>query len=442
MRPEFVKSYPVPLCSDAFSAFITSDPKSQEYNEEIRKATEYLFTKLIPEFAQELVDMMAEADKAGNIQSFSLVQSLHSKGVSIRHLGVLLHHVESLDHPFKDCCADWLRVEMVSRVLKDMYRSLLRERMEQLQVPLEHPYVRVVSEFLNRIFGNSVASDKEWDQRVNAALVEKFGQCPLMNKKRHDKVTFKAAVMRKVHLSLETPVNGAAIVFHKLQESVGFVLRSEIQDRVLKLPEEVFSVRSPFEPLYITDIGDRIKYMSVISQVQAIYYELKGASLNWNPDLAIPLFQKACKIYNQLLQIHPNNSETLRHLAHSIISIEALKFGQAKNPPSNLPQIVRGLKMYEQAIKLSPNDVVSWLMYAKNLYGLRKFHEAEEAFVRCLEINPNYPAALKTYAHFLGSQGRREESTAIMARYHQVSDSIKPTTKKIRELLELENKLV
>ena len=45
-RPELVKRFHKPLCSDAFSPFARSDPKRKEHEEEVMEATDYLFQKV------------------------------------------------------------------------------------------------------------------------------------------------------------------------------------------------------------------------------------------------------------------------------------------------------------------------------------------------------------------------------------------------------------
>jgi len=54
-RTEFVKTYAKKLCSDACSRFVTFDPKKKDYIEEIKEATEHLYSKMIPSFATTLI---------------------------------------------------------------------------------------------------------------------------------------------------------------------------------------------------------------------------------------------------------------------------------------------------------------------------------------------------------------------------------------------------
>lgn len=60
LRPEFVRKWTQPLCSDAFTSWQRYDPSRTENNLEVLKATKYLHERLIPEFAKRL-DKMASA---------------------------------------------------------------------------------------------------------------------------------------------------------------------------------------------------------------------------------------------------------------------------------------------------------------------------------------------------------------------------------------------
>jgi hypothetical protein len=56
-RREFVRKYPIPLCSDAFSGFVQKDKRMHEYNSEVKKATQYLLESVIPKSAQKLFEV-------------------------------------------------------------------------------------------------------------------------------------------------------------------------------------------------------------------------------------------------------------------------------------------------------------------------------------------------------------------------------------------------
>lgn len=52
----------LPLCSDAFSGWMRKDPFMKTHNKEAREATDYLFTKVIPQFVSQMGKMVAKYD--------------------------------------------------------------------------------------------------------------------------------------------------------------------------------------------------------------------------------------------------------------------------------------------------------------------------------------------------------------------------------------------
>eukprot|EP01103_Thecamoeba_quadrilineata_P012142 TRINITY_DN3060_c0_g1_i2.p1 TRINITY_DN3060_c0_g1~~TRINITY_DN3060_c0_g1_i2.p1 ORF type:complete len:601 (+),score=88.67 TRINITY_DN3060_c0_g1_i2:86-1888(+) len=168
LRPEFVKTNDLPLCSDAFSGFIAAQPKMMEHNLEIKQATTRLINEVIPAFAITLVQDVVQESKKGRLEKFRLVELVHREGINIRYLGhirslVAHEHVKTL-----------LFINMAARVIKNCLRLRLREKIRELKVPLQEPYVRVVVDYLNLVFGESSASDRYWNTELKIGIQKKF----------------------------------------------------------------------------------------------------------------------------------------------------------------------------------------------------------------------------------------------------------------------------
>ena len=135
-RPEYVKAYETPLCSDAFSGFIQADPNAHIHNAEVERATDFLHNDVIPKFVREnLTWQILESKEKGELKSFRLVEAIHAKGICLRHLGLMINHVREGDK-FQEVTT-LLIVEALARVIKTLLREKLRQRMEQLKKPLE-----------------------------------------------------------------------------------------------------------------------------------------------------------------------------------------------------------------------------------------------------------------------------------------------------------------
>ena len=77
-RSEAVVQFPRPLCPDAFSGFISSDPSRCVYNADIREATDWLLNDLIPKSAGGIAINIMEAFSLGSISTHNISADLHS----------------------------------------------------------------------------------------------------------------------------------------------------------------------------------------------------------------------------------------------------------------------------------------------------------------------------------------------------------------------------
>ena len=139
-RPEYMQwrvrhGFPN-LSSDAFSGF-TPPPHHETYNNGVQVAIEHYTTVYLPEVfvAQHLLPAALglrgrPAAPPGptslSLDSISLTNFLHSHGINMRHLGVVLRHIPD-DRTFDDLCELILR-EMVARTLKNLIHERLRDR--------------------------------------------------------------------------------------------------------------------------------------------------------------------------------------------------------------------------------------------------------------------------------------------------------------------------
>merc|ERR1711916_38967 len=83
LRPEFVKGWHTPLCSDGFSSFIKHHNPS-EHNRELARATKHLRQVTIPHYAPQFACELMEKVRALGWRSLELVrvsEALHRQGI-------------------------------------------------------------------------------------------------------------------------------------------------------------------------------------------------------------------------------------------------------------------------------------------------------------------------------------------------------------------------
>ena len=213
LRPEYVKSNPVPLSSDAFSPFNSTDPKATTNNEEVASACHRLVTVRIPQFASYLEKgTLSGLTPVSQLDCSMLVSLMHRHGINIRFLSVLRR---CLQFPRT---RQLVLTEMVSRVVKDQVNEVLRNTTQTVQLPVEEPYKEAVVDYLNRLFGPG--ADEFWKTKITHAVCKKFSIKTLdldmeRDKESEEATTSPTSTARTIEMSQQqttstTPIASSA----------------------------------------------------------------------------------------------------------------------------------------------------------------------------------------------------------------------------------------
>ena len=74
----------------SFSGFIKGF--HDKFNKDVVEATEWLLSTLIPKFSRgELTSLMSESRQQGILESFRLTETIHSRGINCRYLGIFYY---------------------------------------------------------------------------------------------------------------------------------------------------------------------------------------------------------------------------------------------------------------------------------------------------------------------------------------------------------------
>ena len=150
-RPEFVRRHPQPLCADAYSGWLASDPDAAVHNAEVLAATKQLLAEALPAQAaaldaqaqQQQQQQQRQQQQQHNMpQGAVLVAALHAEGINLRHLGLLAGLVS------RPAAKTAVLQELVARGLKNVLNGLLRQPQV---VSLTHRHHALLA-FLNSFF--------------------------------------------------------------------------------------------------------------------------------------------------------------------------------------------------------------------------------------------------------------------------------------------------
>jgi tetratricopeptide (TPR) repeat protein len=412
LRPEFVRRFRVPLCSDGFSAFIRAH-NPLEHCRELREATHELLNAVIPRFAAKLVALVAQhkAQNGGVLAAFSITNCIHAEGINVRHLGALRSHVADTDTRAA------LLVEMCARVVKCDINFRLRERMKQTKVPLEQPYRRDVIEYLNTVVASNDASLDFWNRKLRPDLARKFGAAALSPEEQRGDFKWYVSHFR------DWRNDGLLILLERIVELTGIKLRLA----ELSSAPNAWMARGD-EPLDETDLiefGVRVKFGSLVERAEAMFFKSK-ALLTTNSDLtkAVRFFRLALERFTDALRTDPDNADLLCQAAETHLKLYELTGRQARNLAYatydvNDPRIAHVKTLYERAIDSPQSDASSFCQFAMFLERLGpSWHDAaEEYYLRSLEREPTL-VALQEFAAFISERrGDVKAADRLMERY-------------------------
>jgi hypothetical protein len=312
LRPEFVASYEKPLCADAFSGFMDqSTPNYQEDHEEVKDATRVLITVTIPNFGKELCRLVTEEARLsadGSISKFRLTEALHRGGINVCFLGRVFDY--PLLGKLVPHAKDLILCEAVARVVKNLLRQKMRERVRELSAPLEKPFVYLVVQVLNDIFGSpdsNPTTQMYWRRYIPARLRDDycFKGIPgdlfrriqniiFWNRRGHSQQDADGRSvlsssssgsserdlpkMLKHSLSFPAPpapgssnVTGFYFILERLISMLGLVFTDKVLQDLRDNPH-LFGGSNPcFDNTDLAHLGERVKHLNVVSLASRIF---------------------------------------------------------------------------------------------------------------------------------------------------------------------------
>ncbi|KAL6056200.1 Clu domain-containing protein [Balamuthia mandrillaris] len=399
LRPELVKKYPIPLCSDAFSYFIL-EHNPMEHNSEVAEATAFLENELVPGFTSRL--------RRHEPSNYLLIESMHQWGINVRYLGRIRHLMgqliqqetkgEDTQHKNKegkeeDYAEMWnwyLLFEMVTRVIKSLLRQVMRRKIRALVQPRDKSLKKEVVRWLNLIFGNNEESKEVWEVNIKQQLLKKYdGQC-LSSYERSLEFDLKK------YISVQSPFNrdGRCLLFSRVVRKVGLEFSKTVQS--LFTNSQVFNYTYPLEETDLKRIVEKVKTTSMVHFAQGWVLSAKAATITNDKDECRHLNKLAVDHFTKALRCGAaDNPTTLCNLADAL-----LVSGGKKN-------LERAEHFYTRAVECEPENTSSLFKYALFLEHVNRLDEAEDHFLRALELtsSSNFNELsndfLRTYADFL-----------------------------------------
>jgi len=302
-RPEFVKKYPIPLLSDAFSPFLKGDPKEHEYNMEVKEATNYLFETTIPNFARWLQEYYPSLEIEQN--PGVLTELIHREGINCRYLGMVRQHVSKSMIQLRN----FLLMEMIARTIKNQLREQMRNLVRNKFDPVDDPFSTLVLEHFNKVLQWHNDSGVFWTQMKQE--LEKYFKYSL------------DLTEKKTDFHLENCVD-YYFLFRRIQHLTGIRLTRQVQNELKTNPRSVKLVIPDIKKVSVT-----VKRMNIISLAEGTALAIQAMDamdeMSESSSHHDRLFRLAMSKFEQAIRSTPDNTSMLCQYAQVLTSLALRK---------------------------------------------------------------------------------------------------------------------
>ena len=305
-RPEFIKSYKIPLSSDGFSKFGKHNAK--EHNTEIVEATKYLLEIMIPKFAkEELINLFpigsssssgcsndSLIDNNNYIEIQNITEIVHRAGINVRYLGLIRNYTSDY---LKPCILN----EICSRAIKNKLRKLLRKKSNGLTHPQEDLFRQAAINFLNIILGHdtdNVSASNFWKKSIKKKILKGFGENALTNEEKNQDFDLR----KNINIYL---------LFKRVQQLTGVGLTKQAQRDLKNNPESFRIVQSD-----INKVAAKVKHMNIISLAEAKALAITSMKGDLGSER---LFRLACSKFEIAIQATPDSILSLNTYADFLV---------------------------------------------------------------------------------------------------------------------------
>mmetsp|Transcript_2469 Transcript_2469/g.7833 ORF Transcript_2469/g.7833 Transcript_2469/m.7833 type:complete len:1381 (+) Transcript_2469:798-4940(+) len=399
LRPEFVQSYRLPLCSDAYTGWVVGDPEANVHNAELRQATVHLYQETIPSFAAFLSETYGTLDRErgapppAKLAETDLKLLFHERGINLRHLGVV--------HQLVKCptIQKALLNEMIARVLKQDLRARVRSMMKHVKVPCSTPYHRLVVDSLNIILQHSKRAHEFWTSECAEELERRF-QCVLSPNPKETDANLPHNLLKRVDravlLTRFTTMTGIK-VSNRLLQSISRLEEWARVERIHPDDLEQFGYASPYTQAQMTDIqqfGVVVKHMMLMQRSSSAALYLRSTSIEPTSTSAIEQITSLLLAAQEKLQ-HARLSNPLDPAVlhtNALVHLELARMTQ--DQAQRALYLVEAERDFRRTLQAQPEDSSAHFRLGVVLAEKGNWSEAQEACLRAVQVNRSFLGTL------------------------------------------------
>lgn len=234
------------------------------------------------------------------------------------------------------------------------------------------------------------------------------------------------SVFKKVLSFFPNENEGMQVLLARVQSMMGLKFSPKCLAELDSHLALKLSVDKPFVRTDLDEIGERIKYMNIMAQVEGYLLLVKGwQTRSQDSDSAMCYYDMAIKKFEEVLNSNTNSKVTLRNCAQALASQEEEACHSANRKLTReLPRLARANDYFQKAIEVDPTDPITYFQYATFMEQCECYDEAEDNYLFCLELDANFVEALHSYGNLLQLRGDFPAAERFFARVMQYSDTV------------------
>ena len=339
LRPELLQAYSHPLSSDAYSPFGSHERHAHET--EVKQATQFLFTEIIPDLASKLDKITSLAQLALDKQvsstdgsnSCGLTQFLHVHGVNVRWMGLVYRYMTN------ENVRILVLQEMICRVLRSEIQSALRSS----GLVQKDALIALAVRQFNLIF----CGQPEIWLRIRDLLQVKF-ECSLAD---DDSIHW---------FHLRSRLN----MFHlfqvlQVQTGVRFApgAAAALKRHFTTLRQNPNYKEAPFDSFMVLDIRSTVKTMQILPRIEADSLYMQAESAKSRPKDALRLYKLALIGYESSIKLIPSDGSALANLGNVLIGLGQLRY--QSSPEESERYFLEAHEKFKQSIEIHRSNISS-----------------------------------------------------------------------------------
>jgi len=258
-------------------------------------------------------------------------------------------------------------IEMLSRVIKDIIRKQLRDKMKEIKHPGEGAYRREVVNILNILFGETHDSRVYWSTVVFPTLVDKYYNSEFQS--------IGSCLKDEVNFQLHNE-DGRWILLQRLVIVLGLQFANASWVSFQRdSAEQLFSCPKPFEETDLAEMKGKVKSLDIVALANGFVLKTKALMTASSPEERTRLLTLAIDSFESAKQSNPNNVDSLLNLADCKMLLNERE--QSK-------------ELYRRALTLQQRNPVALFKYGCYKEFIGEFDSAEKYYKFSLEAYPSF----------------------------------------------------